>query len=138
MSSGSLVLDSTGPFVNDRFVNSFTNAGTAGLTPGTVVKITGAQQVNYCSQTTENALGVVWNATPPGALVGVVTRGIVNVASDNSTNAGDLMTAGASGQMHSIGSSLSVGGSGSTVAFVRGIALATQASAGTPLLVALF
>jgi hypothetical protein len=134
MSSPALTLDGPGPFVNDRFVLSF-QAGEA-LSPGDVVKITGPQTVGKTAGG-ETFLGVVWNSAPAGRPVAVITRGVVKVFSENAVTAGDLIVGGLGGKVRSVGSALVVGGSGSTLPVVRGIALETK-PATERVLVALF
>lgn len=131
MSSTSLTLDSNGPFINDRFVLSF--GAQSALAPGTVVKFVSSQTVDTVSQTTETAVGVVWDAAFAGRPVNVITRGVVLVTSDNAVTAGDLLTAGASGQFHSLGASWLIAVA-STIPMVRAQALATQATAGNTFL----
>jgi len=140
MSSTSLTLDSQGPLVNDRWINSFGNNALTALTPGTVVKINGSQTVSPVSATSDVILGVVWNTNPPGGQVSVICRGEVYITSDNSVTAGDLLVAGATGQVHSIGATTTVvsATAGTTLPYVRGQALVTQATTGQPFLAFLY
>jgi hypothetical protein len=126
MSSPILTLDSAGPFVNDRYVLSFQAA--SALAAGTVVKFTGTGIVGPVSAVTDIVLGVVWNdVRGAGMPTSVITRGEVVVTSDNAVTAGDLLIAGASGQVHSIGASSASTGT----SLVRGQAVDTQGTAGT-------
>lgn len=140
MSSPILVSDSAGPFVNDRYMNSF--KANSSLAPGNVVKIVASQTVDAVSQTSELVLGVVWDSAIAGRAVNVITRGIVRVTSDNAVVAGDLLVAGQASQFHDTGSSgfsfnvtPTSGAAGQW--FPRAIALDTQATVGSTFLAAL-
>lgn len=139
MSTPILTTDGPGPFINDRYVNSF-KANTA-LTPGLLVKLVGTQLVDVCTGSqNETVLGVVWNnvggANNPTS---IITRGQVKVKSDNAVTAGDFLVAGSAAQAHSIGPSLFVTGtSGAQIVFARMQALDTQATAGTAFLAQVF
>jgi len=139
MSSPILTTDSNGPFINDRYTNSFKANST--LAPGNVVKLVGSQTVDIVSQASDAVFGVVFNAAIAGRPVNVITRGIVKTTSTNATTAGDLLIAGAGGIFTDTGSSqfslTTLPVSGSTYPFPRAIALETQATAGVYFLAAI-